>query len=132
MDIFKAFATNLTAEEEGVEIKIGPDAYITVARAGNKKYSKKLTTLFDENKQLLETGTQEADDMSDELMIDVIATTILLGWRGLDFKGKEDLPYSVEHAKEMLAVKDFRKLVMEHAMKVEHFKAGVEDGVLKN
>lgn len=131
MDIFNTFATNADLEEAGVEVKIGPEAYITVARAGNRKYSKLLGTLFEENKQLLETGTIEADDYSDTLMIEVIAETILLGWRGLEYQGKK-MKYSVDNAKLMLGHRDFRQLVNDHSRKIEHFKSGVETTVLKN
>ena len=131
MDIFNTFATNTELEEAGVEIKIGPDAYITVARAGNRKYAKLLSTLFEENRTLLETGTKEADEYSDQLMVQVIAETILLGWKGLKYKDKI-LKHSVENAVTLLKVKDFRKLVMDHAQKIEHFKAGKESAAIKN
>lgn len=131
MDVFEVFATNTKKEEEGVEVKIGPDSYITVARNNNRHYVKLLSTMFEENRQLLESGTEEGDKANQALMAEVIAKTILLGWRGLEYQG-QPIEYSLENAKMLLQHHEFLELVMKHARRAELFRATIEDSALKN
>lgn len=121
MDIFTEYAANETLENEGTWTELG-DAKLLIARAGNKKYIRKLSRAVDRSKKLLDRKDDAADALSDKIMIDVMAETILLGWEGVTFKG-EVLPYSVENAKMLLELKDFRKQVMELADDFESFKA---------
>lgn len=121
MDIFTEYAANETLENEGTWTELG-DAKLLIARAGNKKYIRKLSRAVDRSKKLLDRKDDAADALSDKIMIDVMAETILLGWEGVTFKG-EVLPYSVENAKMLLELKDFRRQVMELADDFESFKA---------
>lgn len=130
MDIFASFGTDSKLEEEGTWVSLGGNAKILVGRAGNKKYGRLLSTLVEKNQTLLDTKTDEADEVSDAIMIDVMANSILLGWEGLSFKG-EVLPYSVDNAKTLLAVKDFRVLVAGHAKNVSNFRAAAESATSK-
>jgi len=58
-------------------------------------------------------------------MIDVMAETILLGWSGVSFKGV-DMPYTLDNAKTLLAVKDFRKHVAGLADQMDAYKVKAE------
>jgi hypothetical protein len=121
LDIFAQFATDETLEENGTWFQIGGGARVLVARAGNRKYAKMLTKEVERNKKALDLNDDAADKLSEEIMIGVIAETILLGWENVSFKG-EDLEYSVANAKKLLAVKDFRKAVAQFADDVSAFK----------
>ena len=55
------------------------------------------------------------------------ARALLLGWRGDLLWNGEPLEYSVENAKTMLAVKDFRRWVFERAEDIDRFKAVPKD-----
>lgn len=125
MDIFAQFGTDKTLEQEGSWIPLGGKARIKVARAGNKKYGRLLNTQVDKNRIILDSKTDEADDLSDEIMIDVLAQSILLDFEGLSFKGK-DLPYSLDNAKILLAIPDFRATVTAHSKNVENFRVAAE------
>jgi len=125
MDIFKSFATDEKLEQEGTWISLGGDAKILVARAGNKKYGRLLSSAVEKNQVALDLKTEEADDLSDEIMVDVLANSILVGWEGLSFKG-EALAYSVENAKTLLSVKDFRLAVSNHSRNIENYRVAAE------
>lgn len=129
LDIFAQFATDETLENNGTWFDIGGDARILVGRAGNRKYGKTLTKAVERNRKTLDLGNDAADEKSEEIMISVMAESILLGWEGIKFKG-EALEYSLENAKMLLAIKDFRKLVAEKADDTESFriKQEIEQG----
>ncbi len=130
LDIFAEFATDETAETDGVEMEYG-DATLLIARSGNKKFARKLSKLYERNQKLLDRKDDAADKLSDTLMIDCIASTILLGWSGIGYQGKE-MAYSLENAKTLLAHKDFRRKVMELAEDIDAFKVKKEAEDEKN
>ena len=121
LDIFAQFATDETLEENGTWFPIGGGARVLVARSGNRKYAKLLTKEVERNKKALDLNDDAADKLSEEIMIGVIAETILLGWEDVSFKG-EVLEYNVANAKKLLAVKDFRKAIAQFADDVSAFK----------
>ena len=131
LDIFAQFATDETKEEDGIWVDIGDDSEILVARAGNKKYGKMISKEYEKHKKLLDLKNEASEKKSEEVMIDVLAKTILLGWKNIMFKG-EELPYSLDNAKMLLAVKDFRKLVAQYADDTEQYKVAVQEEVAKN
>jgi len=61
-----------------------------------------------------------------------MSKTILLGWKGeIKLKG-EALEYSVDNAKKLLAVKDFRRYITTLSEDFESFKAEQEADEAKN
>lgn len=132
MDIFKAFGADSSKEEGGVEIEIGPETYLTIARSGNKKYGRILTKAFETNKYTLDRKDAAADAKAEQIVIDAMARAILVGWRGKVEMDGEVLPYSVENAKKLLAIRDFRLMVSKHAEEFANFRAVVEDEDGKN
>lgn len=132
LNVYKTFAADSSKEETGVEVEIGKDAFITVARAGNKKYSRMLTKAFESNKYTLDRKDAAADAKAESIIIDVMAKTILLGWRGLLDEKDKEMPYSYEKAKEMLGIKDFRLLVSKQADDFSNFRQVVEEADAKN
>lgn len=110
LDIHANYATDETLENEGSWKEIGGDAAILVARSGNRAYSKLMTKLYQQNQELLKLGDDAAERKSDEIMIQVLAETVLLGWRNLGYQ-KKPIDYSVANAKKLLAHKDFRRVV---------------------
>ena len=121
LDIFAQFATDESLEDNGAWFEIGGGASVLVARSGNRKYAKMLTKEVERNKKVLDLNDDAADKKSEEIMIAVIAETILLGWKDVSFKG-EVLEYSIPNAKKLLAVKDFRKAIGQFADDVTAFK----------
>lgn len=125
LDLFSQFASDETLENNGAWQDIGGDSKLLVARAGNRKYAKLLTKLVEKNKRVLDGDDDAADAKSDEIMVQVIAETLLLGWEGITYKGKE-LPYSIANAKLVLGMKEFRKVVAKLAEDQDAYKVQEE------
>lgn len=121
MDIFATYAVNEDLENNGTWVEMG-DARFLVARAGNKAYSKMFTKEYERNQRALDRKDAAADELAERLMVKVIAKTILLGWENVKFNGV-DMPYSVENAEKLLAIKDFRRDVMKMADDFDAYKA---------
>jgi len=125
LDIFSQYATDETLENSGTWFTLGKGARVLVARAGNRQYSRALNKKVETHRAALDTGDDNADAVSDEIMADVMAETILLGWEGLSFKG-EPMSYSRENARKLLLVKDFRRQIGQFADNFEAFKVKEE------
>ncbi len=122
IDLFAEFATNTAVEEAGAWVPYSGDIEFLIARSNNPTYARKLTKLFDRNRQLLNTKGKAAEDKAQEITIEVMAESILLGWKGtFTWKG-QPLPYSKENAKTVLSVQDFRRWVQEKAEDFDRFK----------
>lgn len=121
LDLFAEFATNEDAEVTGVKQEFKGVTFL-IARSGNREYGKLLTKLINKNQRVLDGKDAAADAMSDKIMVEVIAKTILKGWEGnIVYKG-EPMPYSVENAKTVLTHKDFRAQIMKMADDSEKYR----------
>jgi len=117
MDITKTFTTDKSLENNGVWVDIGGGTKLCVARMYNDRYNELLRGAMKPHKrQVLDS------ESSLEIMVDVEARSILIGWEGVTADDK-DVPYSIETAKEYLHIRDFRKLVLEIASSMETYKA---------
>lgn len=124
LDLFNVFKTDTTAEQEGTLTQIPEcgDTMFRVARSGNKSYNRLLSSLYKRNRAVLDSKGDEAQNKSDEILAEVFAKTILLGWEGeILFKGKKQ-PYSYDLAKQLLMYKDFRTKVASVAEDFSNFK----------
>lgn len=131
-DVFEKFATDETKEECGAVVSLGEGVSITVARVNNSNFLKLVQEEADRvAEKSIALSEAEAEALDKDTMLQVLAKTVLLGWKGVAYKGKV-LKYSVDNATMLLKHKDFRKLVMEHADKFEHFKAQWEAADEKN
>lgn len=126
MDVFNTFATDLNAEVEGVWFSLSKTASVKLARASNDRFNAALRKAMEKFQPELEGNDEATAAASDKIMIDLMAETILLDWKGLQFKGK-DVPYSAEMARTMLAVKDFRKRITQLSESFEAFKVKAEE-----
>lgn len=131
MDLSKAFETDEKLENEGAWIDIGGGALVCVARVGNKKYNEHFEKAIKPHRRQFRTGTMRTELM-DEILIDTLAHTILLGWEGVEYKG-EPIEYSVANAiMVMTDLKDFRALIAEIAGEMETFKREEDEDAAKN
>lgn len=133
LDIFKQFAVDLDAEVKGVWRDV-QGASLLIARAGNANFTKALADAYAANRDAIDAGGDDAEKLSGELMARALAETVLLGWKGLTFKG-EALDYSVETAAEILAdpiMHEFRDLVLGMARDAEMYRAKEEEEQQKN
>lgn len=137
MDVFKQFATSDDKELNGTIVEIEKGVTLTVARHANRRYNRRIIKLFQEHADVLNTQAEDgpekdaADAMSDMVMAQLYAETVLLGWNGLEYKGKP-IEYSRENAEMMLRHREFRNFVEGHARNVDNFKLAFEEEQEKN
>jgi hypothetical protein len=121
IDIFAQFATDETLENNGTWVDMGGGTRFLIARSGNRKHAKLLSKEVERHRKVLDMNDDLADQKNDEIMIDVMARTILLGWENVSFKGKP-LEYSYENAKKVLALRDFRVHVAKLSDEMENYR----------
>lgn len=131
LDIFKAFATDAALELEGVWKEIGGGAELLIARNNNSRYLKAMDREYKAHKHALSGDNEGAEKLAEDLLIRVLATTILLGWKNLSWQG-QPLEYSVQNAEMLLSVKDFRKLVISLSEDLQNFQRAEDEAVEKN
>lgn len=124
MDILSSYTTDEKLENEGKVFPLSKDSSLLVARSGNTKYVAMLRKQMQEAQLDLASG-DEADQLAEAILIDVMAKTLLLGWKGLT-EGGVEVTYSVDKAKEYLRIKDFRRKVSGFADNFEAFKLKAE------
>jgi len=136
MDIFKSYATDKTLEENGVKIivakddKSGKESWIRVARLGNQKFNQCFDRLQKQNRV---NGMKKlSPEVTEKLLIEAIAETILVDWSGLSYKG-EEIAYSKENAIKMLTeAKDWLDEIVTLAKNMETFRIQDMEDSAKN
>lgn len=126
MDIFKTFSADSTLEVEGRWAKISRDADVLVARSGNERFVRKMKDLTKKHSFDFADESEENAKLLDELMVEAMAETVLLGWRGMTRDG-EPYTYNRQNAIEALRVKDFRKKISELADNAAEYRAKADD-----
>jgi hypothetical protein len=126
MDIFNTFGTDAALEAEGVVHFLAgkdpeKDPWIRVARTGNPAYQEMILKLYEDNAEALQRGGKEARALSDQLMLDTMARTILTDWGNITFRGAP-VPKGPAGAAMLLSVKDFADMVQKKADKAEHYR----------
>lgn len=131
MDL-STFKTDKVKETEGVWFDIDADgAQVLVARAGNRKYAKKLEKITKPHRHALRSRNM-SDDLGDKLLAEAMAGTILLDWKKLEFDGVS-LIFSEEKAKELLqTLPDFRRIIDDFSNDINSFKEMDDEEDLKN
>lgn len=124
MDIFSSYATDETLENEGKWFPLSKTAKVKVARAGNEKYTDLLRAKLKEA-SLDGMPEKEANAVAEDILIDVMAQTILLNWEGLTYQGAA-APVNATQAKVFLKVKDFRKKIAGFSENFESFRVKAE------
>ena len=134
VDLFNDFATNAVSEETGVETQISGlgDTKFKVARVGNTSYNRILDSLYRKHKTVLESKGPAAAAKSEQIMAEVYAKTILLGWEGNVMVKKVPTPYSYETALLLCGVKDLREKFAAAAADFNNFKLIAEKEEEKN
>jgi len=125
MDIIAAFATDEKLETEGKWFPLSKTAKILVARSGNEKFVTLLREQMKEAQLDLSSG-DEAEKLAEEVLIDVMSRTVLVGWEGLTDSAGKPVPYTHDQARTYLRVKDFRRKVSALSENFEAYRAKAE------
>lgn len=109
MSLYKQFATNKEAEQEGIWVEYGPNEDGTVpafkiARAGksNKKFVKAFEKATKPHRRAMEIGTMD-NDIADKLMHGVFVSTVLLDWRNVQDKHGKAIQFTRDSALALLS-----------------------------
>lgn len=124
-DVFADFATNPELEVNGTWFDLGKGASILVARADNWKHNQALGAALEQHQEALGTKDQAAHDLSQSVMAEVFAKSILLGWKGMFYRGAA-IDYNQANAVMLLSHQDFRVLVGRKASQFDAYKLKAE------
>jgi len=122
MDFNEAFELDQKLVQEGRWFPVGEGAHCKIARTGNPKYKELLRAKLGIYEQSLSQKLLD-DDTADTVLIEVMAKTILLDWKGFTDQGKE-VKYSVTAAIEYMSkFEEFRSFVARNADNMQAYKA---------
>lgn len=136
-DVLKAFATDKQAEEAGKKLVLANkgkpnESYFLIARKGNALHKALISRLLTENQATLQTKTPEAESLAQAIFREAAARHLLVGWGGIDWNGKTDVPYSFETAMEMLEVQDVYKMVDNYSDDMGNYRKEQIEAEAKN
>jgi len=126
MDIFNTYATDEVAEVEGRWFPLDKKTKVLVARTGNPNYLKAIRQRMKDAQIDTEDSSEENEKLVSDLIVETMAETILLGWKGVALKG-EELTYSKANAIRALSIKGFRTRISGIADKLESFRIKEEE-----
>jgi hypothetical protein len=120
---FSEYVTDHTLEEEGVWMRLRKgDAEVLVARAGNSKHERLVERLRKKNGRGFR-GEDLPREVEENIALEALSQTILLGWRGFEDDEGKEIPYSPEKARELLKLsRDFRLEVTQIATEMEVYR----------
>lgn len=127
-------ATDPQLELNGVWRPFTDGSELLIARIGNPAYRSLLRRKVKANRAVLDNEDDLADKVSDKVLGEVMAETVLLGWRGVTVNGAE-VPYTKELGAQLLtdpSNRDFREKVKAYAEDAEAYRKRVEDNAVKN
>ena len=132
--IYDIFGTDKSAEQDGIILEYGKGLEIRIARAGgsNTKFEKAVQT------KMRKYGLQAKHDLLDneqmrEVMREVLAETVVLGWKGFTDRAGTELPFNRDNCIQVF--KDLPDLfddVLEQSRKASLFKTMVLEAEAKN
>ena len=129
VDLYTAMAIDLDAEEKGRWYNnFLPGLDLLVARHNNPAYQRMFSKLLEEAQlRAREEGTGELEsDETEGILVQCMAQTILVGWRGMRYKG-EDIEYTPEMALTILAtpeMREFRDRIWVWSQRLDNFLKG--------
>lgn len=132
--IYEKFATDKKAEQQGITLDYGDGLEIQIARAGgsNIKFEKTVQA------KMRKYGLQAKHDLLEpeqmrEVMREVLAETVVLGWKGVTNREGTELEFSRENCIQLFKdLPDLFEDVLEQSRKAALFKAEILEGEAKN
>ncbi len=128
---FNDIETDTQKEVDGVWRPYKDGSELLIARIGNDRYRSLLRRKVKSNRAVLDNEDDLADKVGEQVVLEAMSRTILLGWKGIQVNG-EDFPYSPENALKLLtASREFRDAVRNYADDAEAFRKETEDRAVK-
>ena len=127
--IYDKFATDKKLEQEGIVLDYGDGLELRIARAGgsNVKYEKVVQFKMKKFNQQMKHDLLEPEQMR-EVMREVLAETVVLGWKGVTDRQGDALPFTKDNCIQLF--KDLPDLfddVLEQSRKANLFKEMVRE-----
>lgn len=126
-NIYDKFGTDRKLEQEGITLDYGDGLELRIARAGgsNTKFEKAVQA------KMRKFGLQAKHDLLDpdqmrEVMREVLAETVVLGWNGVTNREGEALPFNRDNCIQLFKdLPDLFEDVLEQSRKAALFKTTV-------
>lgn len=103
----ESLVTDTELEVEGVWRDLPKGAKVKIARWNNKEFQKMMRRNFKSNRVILEQDDDISDEVSEDILIKVMAHTVLRDLTGAAINGQE-IKYTPEVGMKLLKIKDFR------------------------
>lgn len=99
MSLYKQFKTNPSVEQDGVILDYGDGVKIRIARAGgaNKAFLRAVEAFARKHRRQIQLDTLP-EDTSREILREIVATTVVLGWEGVEDEAGNPMPFTKENA----------------------------------
>ena len=127
LDIFSEYATDEGLEVRGVWRDLNSTgSRILVGRMGSEAFDEAMQAEVDKASATLALGGALAASAYKDVVLNVMARTVLLGWENVAYMGQVP-PYSHEMARKLLSHRDFRKVVERMSSDLERYRLKVEE-----
>lgn len=129
MDLYKTYGTDEDLETEGVWTEWTNDSKVKLGRIGGVAFNR----VQRQKMRRMRTGFRADSEMQDKILVEVLAETVLLDWKGfVDADGKA-LKYSKDAAVKVLTdLPTFRDDIVAAASDMSLFQAEDEADAEKN
>lgn len=127
--IYEKFATDKNLEQDGIVLDYGDGLELRIARAGgsNVKFEKVVQVKMKKYDRLVKNDLLDPAQMR-EVMREVLAETVVLGWKGVTDRQGNELPFTKDNCIQLF--KDLPDLfddVLEQSRKANLFKEMVRE-----
>lgn len=133
LDIFKQYAVSLDAEVNGVWRELHGAEFL-IARSDNKRFLSRISEEYTKHQEKIDAGGEEAEKLSEKIMAEVMAETVVLDWKGVAYKGKP-FPYSKANVVKIFTqpeMRDFHDVLINLAADAEAYRLKEEAEQTKN
>ena len=116
--------SDLKKETEGVWVEFELGIRLKIARARNVAYLESMRKIMEPRRKTIREGGMEIEELQD-LLKQVQAKTVLLGWENIEDKDGESIAYSSDQALTFFndpELRDFYTFVVTQSENMENFK----------
>lgn len=140
MSLYNIFATDKSAEQDGIWVDYGDAGRIKIARMGgsNSAYTKAVANLYKANKHAIDTDTM-SDEVAEKKQREIFAKHVVLDWDngdglpGLPGPEGELLDFTQENVVKVLSdLPDLYADLRAQAAKVSNFRKAAIEADAKN
>lgn len=123
--------TDLVLEENGSWVDYDETTSFKIARLGNPAFRARYDHAIKPHRRQIQQKTF-SDAKLESILLDVMAETVLLDWKGLVDDAGNEVLFTKAKAREYLEIRDFREWITGNAGEMENFKAEADAADTKN